>query len=111
MKILEEADNAVSEINAEFYEWPVLAGLIDDGMLLCEVRSDGLSDIVQFLGHTIWNSGDDSRECNEETGEPTETLDVYLREEINKILYAFNGIRLRKEFEPGNVPMPEPQRG
>lgn len=81
----------VEELNQEIYDYFEKYGLT---FPLFELKTDGFSVIINFMGqHRLWCSDEDEREYHEETDE-YESLEEYLRRESQKIITQISGIKL-----------------
>jgi len=81
----------VEKINGEVFEHLERFGLTYP---FFELRTDGFSIIIIFMGyHRIWFSDEDEREFDEDKNE-YEPLERYLRREAQKIIDQINGIKL-----------------
>lgn len=91
MNELNEAFEVVEKLNQETYEYFEGCGLY---LHLFELRTDGFSIIINFMGqHQLWCSDNDEREYVNEEADEYESLEQYLRRESQKIINQINGIK------------------
>jgi hypothetical protein len=83
---------AVEEINSEIYEQ------LQDEAVFLEYCANGYGELIEFLGIVIWNSEDDPRPylLSDEGEEQEERMDLqlYLRQEITRIIMKLNTLNL-----------------
>lgn len=84
---------AVSQLNADLYE--SVPDIIDTNGPLVEFVATGDECAVNFVGITIFNSEDDTRQVeNEETGE-REPILGYLKKMVNQVACDLTAIELK----------------
>ena len=89
MKI-EEVSKIVATINQDIYE----SSGIEEPLVI--VESDGVEILVRFNDKCIWNTIDDIREYVDEDEDVKESLEIFLRREINYMLKLQSKIKLKK---------------
>jgi hypothetical protein len=91
--MIKYALKAVSDLNQEVYDYFESYGLT---LSLFELRTNGISIIINFMGqYRLWFSDEDEREYCEETDE-YEPIEQYLRRESQKIITQIGKIKLFK---------------
>lgn len=87
-----EAELAVEKLNGEVYDYFESFGLT---FPLFELRTDGFSIIIKFMGqHQLWDSDEDEREYTNEEDDEYEPLEGYLRREAQEIINQISGLKL-----------------
>jgi hypothetical protein len=56
------------------------------------VSSDGYVNIVEFLGCTVYNSGDSNLLVNDNDEE--ESIETYIVREVNRVLQSLTGLKI-----------------
>ena len=88
MNIL-EVEKVIGDLNQEIYEQ------IDSDYIYLEVCSNSYCILIEFLGIQLWTSDWDSREYIDVDGEEIyESLDIYLRREMNREIEKLKRIKL-----------------
>jgi len=87
MNIL-EVEKVVGELNDEMHSQ------VDYDNIYLEVRSNSYCIVIEFLGIQLWTSDWDSREYLDEDKDIYESLDTYLRREINNEIAKLSRIKL-----------------
>lgn len=58
--------------------------------------SDGYNELVTFMNTVVWNSIDDERHIDNNTGD-YESLNLFIRKRINEALGILKKIKIKKE--------------
>jgi len=58
--------------------------------------SDGYNELVTFMDKVVWNSIDDERHIDNDTGD-YESLNLFIRKRINEALGILKKIKIKKE--------------
>ena len=88
--MLQETNDAIHSINQDLYD--TYQGCDEDGIQV-EFASNSYIDIITFCGLQIWNSEDDQRADVNDDGDK-ESLEGYLRSEINRLAAKLSKIKL-----------------
>ena len=98
--ILKEIDDAVTKINQDIYE--SLQEYMDNpyygALMELSYHCNGAGTVVEFLGINIWSSEDDERKWDE-AGNEQESLELFLRSEVKKLLELTKLIELPTQTE------------
>ena len=81
----------LEEVNIEIYD------LFQDTEISVELHSNGLMDVITFLGKEIWNSEEDVRPYIDEEKDSMIDLKLHIYQQVNNLLEKLSMIQIGEQ--------------